>query len=219
MEDTRSLSASMQQTIEYGNFEFVGTIGELAIDAIVDDGLIKDIPLIGTIVGVGKCIKNAYDYFFAKKLIAFIFPIKDVPQEERLKAIKRWESDENYRGNVGETLIGMIARCDDSVKAIWLSKLFYELVLKRDCSRLFMRAEKILSSLSVMDLQAFLSLPKDKFNSIREGEVEPFIGSGLYLNPKSPTVVDGRVFYVDDLCEVSEVGIWIYSVLNDIPRE
>lgn len=217
MEDNTSLSTSMQQTIEYGNLEFVGDIGEIIIDAAINDGILKEIPVLGTLVGVGRCMKNVYDIRFAKKLIAFLIPIKDVSSEERTTAIHKWEQDENYRGKVGDTLLGMIERCDDIVKADWLSKLFYELVLKRNYSRLFMRAEKALSSLSVMDMQAFLNMPSDQYSRIDEKDCEPFIGSGLYLNPRIAEVKDGNLDLDNKYCEASEIGIWIYHVLNNMP--
>lgn len=217
MEQNNSLAASMQQTIEYGNLEFVGGIGEIMLDAVLNDGVLKEIPIIGTIVGVGKCIKNVYDIRFAKKLIAFLIPIKDVPTEKRVGAIKKWEEDENYRGKVGDTLLGMIERCDDAVKATWLSKLFYELVLKRNYPRLFMRAEKTLSSLSIMDMQAFLSMPKEQYYHIKQEDCEPFIGSGLYQDPKLSVRVDDEALKLGNYyCEPTEIGTWIYHVLNDI---
>ena len=46
-----------------------------------------------------------------------------------------------------------------------------------------MRAEKILSALSVMDVQSFLALPANSFSDIWEEECEPFYGSGLYGSP------------------------------------
>lgn len=217
MEQKNSLATSMKQTIEYSNLEFVGDIGEIMIDTVLKDGVLKDVPILGTIVGVGKCIKNVYDIRFAKKLIAFLIPIKDVPSEKRIEAIRKWEEDENYRGKVGDTLIGMIERCDDTVKATWLSKLFYELVLNRNLSRLFMRAEKTLSSLSVMDVQAFLNMSKDQYCHIKQEDCEPFIGSGLYQNPKPPKIVDRTLNIGGGYCEPTEIGIWIYYVLNDIP--
>ena len=104
MEDEKSLATSMQQTIEYGNLEFVGDLGELMIDATLNDGVLKEVPILGTIVGVGKCIKNVYDIRFAKKLVVFLIPIKDVDPKKRAEAIKKWEQDKNYRGKVGDTL-------------------------------------------------------------------------------------------------------------------
>lgn len=217
MEEEKSLAASMEQTIEYGNLEFVSDLGEIMIDAALNDGILKDVPILGTIVGVSKCIKNIYDIRFAKKLVSFLIPIKDVAPEKRAEAIKKWEQDENYKGKVGDTLLGMIERCDDTVKAIWLSKLFYELVLKRNWPRLFMRAEKTLSSLSVMDVQAFLNMPEDYYHHIKEEECEPFIGSGLYLNPQLESSVDGTLDLSNKYCVPSEIGVLIYDVLNGNP--
>lgn len=216
MEEDKSLAASMEQTIEYGNLDFLGELGEIMIDTALNDGVLKEIPILGTIVGVSKCIKNVYDIRFAKKLVAFLIPIRDVAPEQRAAAIKKWEQDKNYRGKVGDTLLGMIERCDDTVKAAWLSKLFYELVLKHNWPRLFMRAEKTLSSLSVMDVQAFLNMPKDHYHHIKEDECEPFIGSGLYLNPKLESSNDERLDLDNKYCAPSEIGMLIYNVLNDI---
>lgn len=217
MEEEKSLAASMQQTLEYSNLEFVGDFGEILMDAALEDGVLKDVPILRTIVGVGKCFKNVSDIRFAKKLVAFLIPIKDVAPEDRAKAIKKWEQDKNYRGKVGDTLLGMIERCDDTIKAIWLSKLFYALVLKENAPRLFMRAEKALSSLSVMDVQAFLNMPDNYYHHIKEEESEPFIGSGLYLNPQLESTVDETLDLSNKYCEPSEIGIWIHNVLNDIP--
>ena len=217
MEDNNRLSISMQQTIEYGNLEFVGDLGEIMFDAVLSDGVLKDIPILGTIVGVTKCIKNVSDVCFAKKLIAFLVPIKDVSNDKRAEAIRNWERDKDFRGKVGDTLLGMIERCDDTVKATWLSKLFYELVLKRNLSRLFMRAEKTLSSLSVMDVQALLNMPKDQFCHLSERDCEPYLGSGLYKNPMISNPVNGTLDLSNKYCEPTEIGVWIYCVLNSIP--
>ena len=218
MVENRSLSESMQETLEYGNLEFLGDLGEIMIDATLNEGVLKELPIFGTLVGICKCIKNAYDALLAKKLVTFLIPIKDVSPEKRAEAIRKWEDDKDYRGNVGETLLGMIQRCDDTVKVAWLSQLFYELVLKRSWSRLFMRAEKTLSSLSVMDVQAFLNMTKEHFHRISEEEAEPYIGSGLYQIPKlSGTVINGGLQMDDKYCDTTEVGFLIYNVLNNIP--
>lgn len=217
MDYTKSLSVSMRETLDYSNLEFLNDIGELIIDTALNDSTIKEIPILGSIVGVGKCIKNISDILLAKKLIAFLIPIKDISPEKRANAIKKWEEDKNFRGKVGDTLLGMIQRCDDAVKAVWLSKLFYELVLKRSYSQLFMRAEKVLSSLSVMDVQSFLNMPPSLYIHLRGAECEPYIGSGLYQNPKIESAFEKGLNLDATYCEPTEVGIIIYHVLNNIP--
>lgn len=205
----------MQQTLEVSNLSFVQDIGEIMIDSVLEDGVLKDVPILGTLVGVGKCVKNLYDASFAKRLIAFLIPLSNITPEQRTEAIYKWQNDENYRGKVGDTILGMINRCDDAVKAQWLSKLFIELVVRRNWSRLFMRAEKTLSSLSVMDVQAFLNIPDNHYYSITEQECEPFIGSGLYQSPKINAPINGDLDLEDKSCETTEAGYWIYNILND----
>lgn len=208
------LAKSMEETLENGNLDYLGDLGEIAIDAVLDEGLLRDVPVIGSLVGFTKTIRNVYDYMFAKKLIAFLFKVNECDQKERAEAIQKWSKDSKYRIHVGETLIGMIQRCDDTVKAKWLSMLFYDMVLKHDESRLFMRAEKIISSLSVMDVQTFIDMHPEKAFALRESECEPYMGSGLYKNAEFDAPSDGLIDQSNRICKITEVGYLIYNVLN-----
>lgn len=219
-DNNKELAKSMEETIVKGNLEYLGNLGEIAIDAILDEGLLKDVPVIGSLVGFTKTIRNAYDYVFTKKLIAFLLNLKECDPQKRANAIQKWKENSKYRIHVGEALIGMIQRCDDTIKAKWLSMLFYEMILKRDESRLFMRAEKIISSLSVMDVQAFIDIRPEKAFALRESECEPYVGSGLYKNAEIETPVDGNLDLSNRVCMLTKVGSWIYNVLNEreIPK-
>lgn len=92
-EETLSLSQSMEQTMEMSNLSVVGDIGEVVLDSALEDGVLKDIPIIGAIVGAYKCIRNIDDMLFTKKLIAFLWGFKDVDPKEREEAIEKWEED------------------------------------------------------------------------------------------------------------------------------
>jgi hypothetical protein len=211
-----SLAESMELTMDKSNLSVVGDIGEVIIDAAMDDGIFKDIPVIGAIVGAGKCIKNVSDVLFTKKLIAFLFELRDTDVHEREKAIAKWESDEKYRIRVGEVLLNMINRCDDTQKAKWLSQLFHELVLKRNETELFMRAEKVLSSLSVTDILNFLALPQSSFTVLSLEEGEPYANSGLYrMEPGGLELIeDGGLKLTETIMCISIAGKWIYMTLN-----
>ena len=213
-----SLAESMELTMDKSNLSVVGDIGEVIIDAAMDDGIFKDIPVIGAIVGAGKCIKNVSDVLFTKKLIAFLFELRDTDVHEREKAIAKWESDEKYRIRVGEVLLNMINRCDDTQKAKWLSQLFHELVLKRNETELFMRAEKVLSSLSVTDILNFLALPQSSFTVLFLEEGEPYANSGLYrMEPGGLDMIEeGTMGMTKSKMHITIVGEWIYSTLNGV---
>ena len=166
MNTDKSLSESMTTTL-LSDLGFLENIGDGLIDLFANNEVIQNIPIIGTINGVCKNVKNIHDAIFVKKLLAFLFPIKNVTYEKRAEAIYKWEHDKNYREKVGDALLGMIERCDDTAKSKWLSMLFKELVLEQNNFCLFMRAEKVLSSLSVMDMQTFLNKDKlTRFSSL-----------------------------------------------------
>lgn len=61
--------------------------------------------------------------------------IKSVLPTDRVTVIAKWAHGENYRGHVEGIILGMIEWCDDTMKAIWLSKLFKVLVLECNYSR------------------------------------------------------------------------------------
>ena len=113
-------------------------------------------------------------------------------------------------------LLNMINRCDDTQKAKWLSKLFYEMVLKRGWNDMFMRAEKVLSSLSVMDVYAFLAQPKDKYKELSIDETEWYTNSGLYMMIDNGEQVGMEFIHVKAIrMRVTEVGQYVYEILND----
>lgn len=60
---------------------------------MLDDGLLRDVPILNTVVGLGKCIRNVSDVLFAKKLMAFLYGLKDSNKQQREDAIAKWESD------------------------------------------------------------------------------------------------------------------------------
>ncbi len=45
---------------------------ELGIDSILQDGLLKDIPIVGKIVNVGKFAQNIYDRNLLRQTLSFI---------------------------------------------------------------------------------------------------------------------------------------------------
>ncbi len=62
---------------------------ELGIDSILSEGILKDIPIIGTIVGLGKLAHNVHDRNLLKQTLTFI--------NEFNKGLVSYEKKENHR--------------------------------------------------------------------------------------------------------------------------
>ena len=81
---------------------------------------------------------------------------------------------------------------------------------------MFMRAEKVLSSLSVMDVYAFLAQPKDKYKELSINETEWFANSGLYMMIDNGEQVAIEYVTIEAIrMRVTEVGMMIYEILNE----
>ena len=214
--ENNSLAVSMEETLQIENFSFIGDIGEVVLDSVFHDGILKEVPIISTIVGTAKCIQNVSDVLFTKKLITFFEGLSKTTQRSRKEAIIKWDNDDDYKYRVGETLVYMINRCDDTQKAKWLSQLFRTLILEQANIIMFMRAEKILSSLSVLDVNIFLGLDEQQVKALSYENGELFINSGLY----SPFVIgpniSGDTLIIDTITElrITECGKIIYDILK-----
>ena len=96
---------------------------EVFTDSVLKDGILKDIPIVNSIVGVGKIGFAINDYLFLKKILSFLVNIKDVHQSQREKLLLKIENSEKYQKNVGEAILLIINKIDDLEKPKIIGKI------------------------------------------------------------------------------------------------
>ncbi len=89
---------------------------EVALDHILDESIIKDIPIVRTIVGIYKATASIRDRALVKKLVNFLSSLSAVSQEVRQQFRARMNVDEKFKCKVGEKLLLIIERLDDMGK-------------------------------------------------------------------------------------------------------
>lgn len=208
------MSESLVYTIKNYDFSITRELTEVAIDAVMEDGILKDIPIVSVITGVAKASGKINDILFTKKLLHFLYGINDVSQEQRTKAIEKWEADADYRDKIGEILFNMIQRCDDTNKANVLSLLFKKIVLENQNSTMFLRAEKVIFALTYDDIRYFSQRKPDEVEILTYADGERFIGSGLYNTVMNNSVTNG-VLDINSVMKLTEVGKVIYDALSE----
>jgi hypothetical protein len=97
---------------------------EVALDTLLVDGVVKDIPIIGTLRGLWKSGVIVRDYLFVRKLLRFLGPLSEVPHEERVKMIERLHEDESYFHRVGDEILLLLDRLDSIKKAQYVGRAF-----------------------------------------------------------------------------------------------
>lgn len=101
MSDIKPGDSVVKAVGKAGGFDLLTQAGELTIDSFLKDGLLKDIPIVGTItklVSVGIGIK---DFLFLRKVQSFLMTLDRVPEEKREKFVDEINASSEKREKVG----------------------------------------------------------------------------------------------------------------------
>lgn len=120
------LTEDFEKSLFNNSKEIIGEYIEFGIDSFINDGILKDIPIVNTIVAVLKVGKNIHDRNLLKQTLTFINEFnKNNITEEQLKNYKeRIEKDrKKCEDELGRVLL-LLNNFIDKEKSIMLSKLF-----------------------------------------------------------------------------------------------
>lgn len=113
-----------------GLFDLGNDITEIAIDSILNEGLLKEIPIIKTISTFYKTGKSIKDQFILRKIISFLNGCNGLSVKEAENFVQSFENEEMAK-EFGMRLLLLIDKADDIKKAELIGRL-YILLLKRE---------------------------------------------------------------------------------------
>lgn len=204
-------------------------ISEISIDSLLDEGVLKDVPVIRTIVALAKTGINIQDKLFLKKIISFINGLGDVPVKKRAEEINKIDDSKKYRIKVGEKLLYILDSCDDYVNSELIAKLFKAFLEEVISYDEFLKSANIIKNIIKSDLDWFLY---STTSDMSPQEVQNLIGTGLFTlhyeqvdvhvedntvdykhgynvgNKYSTSVQDGGVSV-----DISDIGVVIKKIL------
>lgn len=110
--------------------DIIGDYLEIGIDSIIDEGILKEIPIVKTIVGVLKVGKNVHDRNLLKQTLVFIneFNRNEIRQDKIEEYKKRIENDQKKCEDELGRIILLLNNFIDREKSIMLSKVFKDYV-------------------------------------------------------------------------------------------
>lgn len=157
MNEVKKISNSFEQTLKDSDLQNVTVdLAESFSDTLLNDGLLKDIPIIGTIVGLTKTAISLNDRLLIKKLIYFISEINDIDKEKREKLISEIDNSETHKIKVGEKLLYIIDKSDDHLTAKYIAVLFRAFLNEKIDYSQFLRCSTIIQRLLIQDLEQFI---------------------------------------------------------------
>jgi hypothetical protein len=157
MNEIKKLSNSFEETLKDSDLLNVTIeLAETFSDTLLEDGILKDIPIIGSIVGLTKAVISINDRLLIKKLIYFISEFNDIDQEKRNKLISGIDNSEKEQIKLGEKLLYIIDKSDDHITARYIAILFRAFLNEELSYSEFLRCSAIIQKMLIQDLEKFI---------------------------------------------------------------
>ncbi len=124
MESNELASTLVDSLTEFDPAQITPELAELALDHILDDGIIKDIPVVRSFYAVYKTTVSLRDRALIKKITRFLFSLNKITSKERTDFKEKMAKDIKFKKKVGEHLLLILDRLDDMDKPHLVANAF-----------------------------------------------------------------------------------------------
>lgn len=122
---TDGLEIALVETIKSEELRDIASDNlEIILDLVLNDGPVKDVPILGTLINIIGAYKNIRDMLFARKIGKFLFELKGCSQPKRKELVLRLGITRGSEKNIGETILMLLERLDDIEKPTIIGRLF-----------------------------------------------------------------------------------------------
>ncbi|MBG6063542.1 hypothetical protein IWX83_003352 [Flavobacterium sp. CG_9.1] len=179
MTSISNLATSLTDTLKNSDLQGVTTEwSEVFLDTLLEDGILKDIPIISSIIGIGKTGMKISEMLLMKKLLYFITQVNEIPAHEREKVISEIDNSKSYRIKVGEKLLYIINECDDHEKSEIMGKLSIAVHSRSIDWEDFLKCSLVIEKCMVKDLIWFIKSDTNSY-IMKECDSAEFLNWGL----------------------------------------
>lgn len=132
--------------------ELTSEVLESGLNLITDSELLKDIPVFGIGFKSYNLYQKITEYFFIKKILKFLFELKEIPLSDRIKFINKLETKDKT-SKAGEKLLITLNRLNDDEKSTFIGRLFKRTIIGELEYQDFNRLTHIIDSAYIEDLK------------------------------------------------------------------
>ena len=132
--------------------ELTPEILETGFDLITDSEVLKEIPIFGIAFKSYSIYQKVTESFFTKKLLYFLFKLREISQSEREKFITEIEVKSETQ-KAGERLLVILNRLNDVEKAEIIGRLFKKTILGNIEFNDFNRLSHIIDNAYIDDIK------------------------------------------------------------------
>jgi hypothetical protein len=119
-ESKKELSTSLKETISSSDLSGIAVdIAEVTFDSILNEGVLKELPVVGALVGIWKTGVAINDYLFLKKMLLFLNESSKLSSDARKDIIEKLE-DETYQAEASVNSLIL-----DSISTLVIEEIFF----------------------------------------------------------------------------------------------
>lgn len=174
---------------------------ELGVDSVLESGVLKDIPLVNSLVGVFNATGSFRDQLLVNKIVRFLSQFSGVSQEERNAMVEKLNEDDKFSGKAGAAIIEIIDRMESERKPEYAAKFFAAYARNNisfeELRRILVALERI-PSFDIEKLKDFVNSSLSGAFIMDEAILLAFVNAGLGINNGG---LDGGVIIPTTLCK------------------
>ncbi|OGM74332.1 hypothetical protein A2382_02885 [Candidatus Woesebacteria bacterium RIFOXYB1_FULL_38_16] len=153
LDEFKNMPNDIVKIIADENLDEIAELAEVGIDTFLDEGLIKDIPLASTVLGIFKTVTNIRDALFIKKIAKFLFKLSELSDQDKKKFSDEMAKNVDLRKKIGEKILLLLEKADDMGKPEIIANLFMAYLRSEIDFSTFSRLSEAINKLSVSDVR------------------------------------------------------------------
>lgn len=114
----------LESALSNGAAEIAMDVADLALDAALDEGVLKDVPVFGWLLKAHGVANTVRERIFLSKVAKFLQAAATISDSDRVKFQEKIAADPEFCRKVGENLVLLLDRQDNMDKARILGKVF-----------------------------------------------------------------------------------------------
>lgn len=124
--EEKSLSIAFADSLAEESISCISEYAEIGLDAVMEDGILKDIPIVSTAVALYKIGSSIKERHNLKKLLVFLNELNNgiLDEQKRKEYQQKFQSNEKFRNQEIEYLLVLIDRYISYDKPQMLAKLY-----------------------------------------------------------------------------------------------
>jgi hypothetical protein len=169
----------MNETEKNELLSLSNNLGEVGLDSLLEEGLFKDLPIVGTGISIAKLINSVSDRILLAKIIHFINDL-DLKSQEEVDRFKEKYFKINDYNKIGSKILLILERADNLTKIKWLAKSLRFFIDSEISKEEFLRISSIINSAFVEDVSQIAVFDKRMNITSQNDLIDTYILNHLF---------------------------------------